>query len=113
DDFDAVMLMGDADAKILWNNKDVHRIIKRALKRKKVIGAIGAASVTLVNADASLLDKKITTDEAYAKYIIEKKAKYTGKDIQDDGLIVTTAGFKKKVVKEFLNKFRAVIKANE
>lgn len=112
-DFDAVMICNGPNVQSIWDNQQVHEIIKTAVKEKKVIGAIGAASITLINADSLLLEKKITTNKNYSQNLIDKKANYTGSDVETDNLIITTTGFDKDKVKQFLNEFRKAIKSNE
>lgn len=73
----------------------------------KRLAAVGVAALTLVKAEATLLDKKITTAKGseYANEMTALKAKYTGKDVEKDKKIVTTTGFDKKVMRSFLSTF--------
>jgi serine protease Do len=112
-EFDAVFLINGAGVENLWSDKAVLEIIKLAVDRKKIIGAVGGASIAILYADNSLADKKITTDETFSKQIMEKTKKYTGKPVEQDGLLVTTTAFEKKIVRYFLNEFRNAIKGNE
>ena len=112
-DFDALLICSGPKIQSIWNNQQVYEIIKTAVKEKKVIGAIGAASITLINADSSLIEKKITTDKNYSQTLIDKKANYTGSDVETDNLIITTTGLDKEKLKVFLDEFRKAIKSNE
>ena len=64
----------------------------------------------LVNADEKFISKKITTAEEYSSVMMEKKANYTGGEVQTDGLVVTTTGFDDKTVKSFLNAYKGVLR---
>ncbi|MBI4835539.1 MAG: trypsin-like peptidase domain-containing protein [Planctomycetes bacterium] len=112
-EFDAVLLANGEGVESLWSDKNILEILKQAVDQKKVIGAIGGASIAALYADTSLADKKITTDETFSKQIMEKTKKYTGKPVEQDGLLVTTTAFEKKIVKYFLGEFRNAIKGNE
>lgn len=109
-DFDVLILIGGKGAEGYWEDKKVHEVIRTAVKEKKVLGAIGAASITLINAEPLLLKKKITTDEDYSKIALEKKANYTGKDIEEDKNIITTTGFDTQIIKSFLGKLKSILK---
>ena len=108
--FDGIILMTGDNIKDYWNDKGVISAIKYCLDNKKAIGAIGGASVILVNADEKFISKKITTAEEYSSIMMEKKANYTGGDIQADGLVVTTTGFDDKAVKSFLTAYKGVLR---
>ncbi len=108
-DFDGIVFVGGAGARVYWEDKLVHELVRTAVKEKKVLGAIGAASITLVNAEVSLLEKKITSDPEYSIILVQKKANYTEKEVEQDGNIITTTGFDAKVMKSFLNKFKTVL----
>ncbi|MFH0887811.1 MAG: trypsin-like peptidase domain-containing protein [Planctomycetota bacterium] len=109
----AVIFMTGDDIKDYWNDTNVIKLIKNCLDNKKVIGAIGGASVALINADAGFISKKITTAEEYSSVMLEKKANYTGKEVQADGLLITTTGFDKKTVKSFLNALKGILRSFE
>ncbi|MBI5778947.1 MAG: trypsin-like peptidase domain-containing protein [Planctomycetes bacterium] len=103
---DGVILMGGESV----NDKGVISAIKYCLDNKKAIGAIGGASVILINADERFISKKITTAEEYSAVMMAKKANYTGESVQADGLVVTTTGFDDKSVKAFLNAYKGVLR---
>ncbi|MEW6027291.1 MAG: trypsin-like peptidase domain-containing protein [Planctomycetota bacterium] len=109
---DGVILMSADNIRDYWNDKGVTALVKYCLKNKKAIGAVGGASVILVNADPKFASKKMTTAEEYSSVMMEKmekKANYTGDDVQADGLVVTTTGFDDKAVKAFLNSYKGVL----
>ena len=108
--FDGIILMSADNIKDYWADKGVISAIKYCLDNKKAIGAIGGASVILVNADERFISKKITTAEEYSSIMMAKKANYTGDDVQTDGSVVTTTGFDDKAVKSFLNAYKGVLR---
>lgn len=108
---DAVIFMTGEDIKDYWNDPNVIKLIKNCLDNKKAIGAIGGASVALINADQNFISKKITTSEEYSSVMLEKKANYTGKEVQTDGLLITTTGFDKNTIKSFLNAFKGLLRS--
>jgi len=108
--FDGIILMTGANIKDYWADKGVISAIKYCLENKKAIGAIGGASVILINADEKFISKKITTAEEYSSIMMEKKANYTGSEVQSDGLVVTTTGFDDKSLKSFLNAYKGVLR---
>ena len=103
---DGIILIGGPSV----NDRGVISAIKYCLDNKKAIGAIGGASVILINADERFISKKITTAEEYSPVMMEKKANYTGESVQADGLVVTTTGFDDKAVKAFLNAYKGVLR---
>jgi serine protease Do len=107
--YDGIILMTGKNVKDYWNHPDVLRIVKYCLGNKKAIGAIGGASLAIINADPQASGKKLTTAEEYSSVMLEKKANYTGKEVQVDGLIITTTGFDNKTVKTFLNSYKDVL----
>ena len=108
--FDGIILMTGDNIKDYWTDKNVISAVKYCLDNKKAIGAIGGSSVILVNADEKFVSKKITTAEEYSSVMMEKKANYTGGDVQADGLVVTTTGFDDKAVKSFLTAYKGVLR---
>ncbi|HLD35315.1 MAG TPA: trypsin-like peptidase domain-containing protein [Planctomycetota bacterium] len=108
--FDGIILMTGDNIKNYWNDKNIISGIKYCLDNKKALGAIGGASVILVNADEKFISKKITTAEEYSSVMMDKKANYTGGEVQSDGLVITTTGFDDKIVKAFLNVYKGVLR---
>lgn len=108
-DFDGLILLGGTGAQTYWDDKIVHQIIRTAVAEKKVLGALGNATITLLNAEPSLLEKKITTDEESSKIALAKKANYTGKEVEKDGNIITSTGFDAGAIKSFLSQLKAIL----
>ncbi len=109
-DFDLVMFLGGDGAKALWQDEQALGLVRDAIKEKKLLAAAGAASMILINADPAMLKKKITTAKEYSSLALEKKANYTGKDVQKDKGVITTTGFDKKVMRQFLQAVRLLVR---
>jgi len=91
DDFDAVVFVGGAGAAEYWEDATAHSLAKDAARKGKLVCAICIAPVTLAN--AGVLDgKKATVWKSEASKLEAKGAKYTGKDVQVDGKIITASG---------------------
>lgn len=89
--FDAVVLVGGAGAKELFDDNKVHKIAKDAVKKKIVLGAICIAPSILANAGV-LKDKKATVYESEKENLAKKGAKVQDEDVVTDGKIVTANG---------------------
>lgn len=61
------------------------------IMRKKIVGAICIAPVTLARAGL-LKNKKVTTYSSTINDIKSAGAKYTGNDVERDGNIITASG---------------------
>jgi putative intracellular protease/amidase len=104
-----IFLSGDG-VESYWNNEKIHQIVKSANQDKKILGVIGAAAPILVYSDEKLLEKKMTCDKENAKTMMDKKANYTGNEIESDENIVSTTGFNKETIDGFLAKIKSPIK---
>ena len=76
---------------------------------ERTLAAVGASAITLVAAEPELLEKKITTSKSRSGEAIKRKAQYTGKDIEKDAGVLTTTGFDRQVIRDFL---KALCKIN-
>ncbi len=99
--FDALILVGGIGATEYWNNKTVHRLLREAFNKGKVIGAICISPVTLANAGI-LKEKRATVWPTEASRLRAKGAIYTGKGVERDGDIITANG--PKSASAFANK---------
>jgi protease I len=98
DDYDAVVFIGGSGAKEYFDSKVAWNIVRRAAEKKKVLAAICIAPSVLAN--AGLLDGVRATSFASERTRLQKAgAKYTGADVERDGLIITASG--PKAAKEF------------
>jgi len=89
--FDAVIFVGGVGASEYWNNPKAHQIAKEALDSGKVVTAICIAPVTLANAGI-LKGKKATVFPSEREKLRAAGAIYTGRDVEEDGMIVTGNG---------------------
>ena len=90
-DFDAVIFVGGAGARVYWDNPTAHHIASLTDKYGKVLGAICFAPVTL--AKAGVLDSRKATVWKSEKDALEAMgAEYTGADVEVDGEIITANG---------------------
>jgi serine protease Do len=101
-DFDVILLAGGAGAREWWTNAEVLRLVKEADASKKIIGAVGPSAVVLAKAIPEIAGKKLTTAKADSAEVIKQKANYTGKTVETDGKLVTTTGFDRAAVRDFL-----------
>ncbi|HUT04151.1 MAG TPA: DJ-1/PfpI family protein [bacterium] len=91
DRLDALVFIGGAGARQYWRDPMAHKLVREAVAKGKVLGAICISPVTLAYAGV-LRGKRATVWVSERSRLIEKGAKYTGKDVTIDGLIVTADG---------------------
>ncbi|MBN2372383.1 DJ-1/PfpI family protein [bacterium] len=90
-DYCMVVFVGGAGSKEYWMDETAHKIAREAVSSGKVLGAICIAPVILLN--AGLLEGKMATVfHSEAKTLINGGANYTGKEVERDGLIITSSG---------------------
>jgi len=90
-DFDAVVFVGGFGAQAYFNDPKCHELARQADQQKKLVSAICIAPSILANAGL-LKGKTATCWESEATNLKEKGANYTGKDVEEDGRIVTGVG---------------------
>ncbi|NOZ64742.1 MAG: DJ-1/PfpI family protein [Caldiserica bacterium] len=95
EDYRAIVLIGGAGAKEYWNNSLVHKLLRQALQKGKVIGAICIAPVTL--AKAGILKNRRATVWWSSSIDLRKAlkhygAKFVDKNVVIDGKIITANG---------------------
>lgn len=88
-DFDALILPGGLPGTInLRNSEKVINLVKHAYQNGKICAAICAAPIVLY--DAGIIDKKrITGYPDCEKLSYNPNFKFTGNDVERDGLIIT------------------------
>jgi S1-C subfamily serine protease/putative intracellular protease/amidase len=111
-DFDVVLFLDGKNIDSLWHNQDALRIVREAYKAEKILAAIGGASIVLITGEPEILEKKITTAEDISGEAVKLNAHYTGSDVEKDGNIITTTGLERKVVREFLNTLRSMVRSS-
>ena len=95
---------------LLYQDKTAHQICQDTLKQGKVLAAIGNSVNVILNSGIAK-DKKMTGDDA-DKDNISKIAKYTGNNVEIDGLLITgKSGFTKEFA-DAINKKIAELRAS-
>lgn len=97
-DYDAIVFVGGTGAESYFNDTRALNIAKLAYASGKVVGAICIAPAILANAGI-LKERKATCFPSEAETLKQKGATYTGKDVEQDGKIITASG--PKAGKEF------------
>lgn len=98
DDCDIIIFVGGVGASEYFNDPVAHKLAQEALRRKKVLGAICIAPVTLANSGV-LKGKRATVWSSESGSLERQGAQYTGKPVEVDGMIVTADG--PKAAREF------------
>ena len=91
DDYDAIILVGGTGSEIFWQDKTLHKFLKEANKKNKIIAASYKSPVTLAYAGI-LKNKRATVWIDNRDILDELGAFYTGSSIEIDGNIITTDG---------------------
>jgi protease I len=86
--YDAIIFVGGEGAVQYWEDPHAHRLIKRAIAKGKVLGAISIAPIILANAKV-LTGKKATVWPTLGKRLEWSGAIYTGNPVEVDGKIMT------------------------
>ena len=89
--YDAIIFVGGEGAVQYWDDTHAHRLVKEAIKERKVLGAISIAPIILANTKV-LLGKKATVWPTLGKRLEWSGAIYTGNPVEVDGNIVTAGG---------------------
>lgn len=89
--YDAIIFVGGEGAVQYWDDTHAHRLVKEAIKERKVLGAISIAPIILANTKV-LLGKKATVWPTLGKRLEWSGAIYTGNPVEVDGNIVTADG---------------------
>ncbi|MBF0483462.1 MAG: DJ-1/PfpI family protein [Candidatus Omnitrophica bacterium] len=89
--YDAVIFIGGTGSVQYWDDLIAHSIVKNTVGKKKILGAICLAPMTLANAGV-LKDKNATIWSDAKDQFIQKGAKYQGEGVFVDGNIVTASG---------------------
>jgi protease I len=91
EDYGAIVLVGGPGCKIYFEDADIHKILKEADAKGKVIAAICSSAATLAFCGI-LKGKKATSFPLEAGILKQKGAIYTGKPLERDGEIITANG---------------------
>jgi len=90
-DYDAVIFVGGTGAKTYWNDPAAHKLAGDADEAGKVVGAICIAPVILANAGV-LAGRNATVYSSVSQFITQGGSKYTGRNVETDGRIITANG---------------------
>lgn len=101
-DYDVVLFAGGAGSRAFKSDPDALRIVKEADAAEKVIAAVGSAVPVLVHGVAEIKDKKLTIAKEDSAEVTAAEAEYTGKAVENDGRLVTSTGFDRAAVRDFL-----------
>ncbi len=88
EDYHAVVFVGGSGASEYWDDPIAHHIAQTAFDEGRIVAAICIAPVTLGNTGL-LKDKKATVFSSEVSQLKDMGAKYTGKDVERDGQIIT------------------------
>jgi protease I len=91
DDYDGLVFVGGNGAKIYFENKKIHKLIRQFIDKNKVIGAICIATTILAKAGV-LENKQVTSTEDQKETIKSFGAKWLDQAIVVDGNIITANG---------------------
>lgn len=90
-DYDALTLVGGPGALEHLDTPEVHAIFKKAMEAGKLVGAICISPVALAHAGL-LKGRTLTCFPDGAEEVAKAGGKYTGKDLEIDGRLVTANG---------------------
>lgn len=93
-DYDAIIFVGGMGSEIYFNDPKAHRLAQDAYSMNKVVTAICIAPSILAN--AKLLEGRSATvwsgDKKYVDILNHNGASFTGRPVQEDGMIITANG---------------------
>ncbi len=89
--FDGVVFVGGMGATEYWNNPVAHRLAQQSLAQGKVTAAVCLAPAILANAGL-LRAKRATIWPSEIEQLKTHGAFYTGKQVEQDGLLITGNG---------------------
>jgi protease I len=104
-DYDAIVFLGGEGAEILFDDENARKLAKDA--KYKVLCASDKAVMILALAEV-IEGKRVTGPVEFASWITKGKGIYTGKPVQVDGKLVTSAD--RSMTEQFAN---AVVEAVE
>lgn len=108
--YELLLLVDGRKAPELWENADALRVVREAHASGAILAAVGGAAITLVAAEPELLARKITTAKEYSAEALRRAAHYTGNNVEKDGKVLTTTGFEREDMREFLDALRKMVR---
>jgi protease I len=91
DDYDAIIFVGGSGARQYFENHTALNIARQAKEKGKILGAICIAPTILSNAGI-LNGVRVTSYPSEENRLKKAGAKYTGTNVEQDGLIITGKG---------------------
>lgn len=111
-DLDILLLTGGAKGRRLWEDAELLRLVKEADEAECILAGIGPSSLALILGAPDQKDSKMTTSRDVSAEVIQREANYTGEEVESDGRIVTSTGFDRNAVRDFLNALRRASRNN-
>ncbi|MFU8781044.1 MAG: PDZ domain-containing protein, partial [Kiritimatiellia bacterium] len=102
EDIDVLLLLDGDQADRYWENGLVLSLVREMYAQEKMLAALGASAITLLAADPAIIEKRITTSKGRSGEAIQRKAQYTGVDVEKDGNVLTGSGLDRQAVRDFL-----------
>lgn len=90
--YDAIIFIGGSGAKEYFNNSIALKIARDANEKNKILGAICIAPIILARAGVLNYKNATVWDGEFIDELERNGAKYTGKDVEIDGNIITANG---------------------
>jgi len=107
--YDAFLLVGGVGCREYWHDEFVHTLLNNAHSSGKLVCAICLAPVILANAGL-LKGKRATAHPSASDYLEYKGVKYSSKNVEFEGNIVTANG--PEATKKFANKINDLLECN-
>lgn len=91
DDYDAIIFIGGTGAAEYVGNLSIINMVRETVRKGKVLAAIGVAPTILANANV-LAGIRTTSFLSEQQRLVQAGAIYTGRPVEQDGLIITATG---------------------
>ena len=86
-----IVFIGGGGAEVYFNDSKAKNLAKRFYENNKVVGAICIAPSILANSGI-LEGKRVTCFPSEERNMVDKRAEYTGSEVEVDGNIITANG---------------------
>jgi serine protease Do len=110
---DVVLFAGGPGSRSFKADPEALRIVKEADAAEKVIAAVGSSVAVVVHGVSGIKDKKLTIAKEDSAEVTAAGAEYTGKAVENDGRLVTSTGFDRAAVREFLKVLYRIAREND
>lgn len=100
---DILLFTGGEGSKSFWEDENVLKAVRNALKNKKrILAAVGPSALLPVLASEKELDLKITLPRELSGEVVRRGGSYTGKDVESEKKLITTTGAEREILRNFL-----------